>query len=169
MVVYFFFFQSLYLAPIIRQMNKKLCAPRLLGNFFFPSPQGREVQTSSDHTLASGQADLRLSSSPKKTPGATQPLFISHGESSARTLSQGYFMVPSPCWQWFWSQFPQGPLLAVPGRTEPVPEPAGEGGGEGSSSTSLPLFPLLIWALGSFTSTKTPWKCNSDYCPLLRF
>lgn len=28
------FFQSLYLAPIIRQMNKNLYAPGLLGNFF---------------------------------------------------------------------------------------------------------------------------------------
>jgi len=27
------FFQSLYLAPIISQMNKNLCAPSLLGNF----------------------------------------------------------------------------------------------------------------------------------------
>lgn len=75
MVVFFFFFQSLYLAPIIRQMNKKLCAPRLLGYFFFPSPQGREVQTSSDaHTCLWASRSQALTISKKNTRCNSAPL-----------------------------------------------------------------------------------------------
>lgn len=104
----FFFFQSLYLAPIIRQMNKKLCAPRLLGNFFFPSPQGREVQTSSDaHTCLQASRSQALTISKKNHQVQLSPPSFHTANPQPGHSARGILWCHLPAGSGFGAGFPR--------------------------------------------------------------